>query len=515
MTDYQPNKAARDLDQDEARLAALGHQQELERNFSFFSMLGLAFSILNSWTALASSLSVGLPSGGPVAVIWGLVTAGVGSLSLAASNAEFLSAYPTSAGQYHWAAIISPPEWVANVSWVTGWINVGGWVALSASGGTLGGSLFLGIITMYNPDFRPEQWHLFLLFLLYTVVGFFLNLFLGSGLPFMTKIALVWSVCGFLATAITVLATGAPDFQPASFVFGEFINSTGWPGGIAFLLGLLQGGLSLTGFDAVAHMIEEIPQPCIRGPRIMIACVAMGLGTGFLFLVCLLFIIKDVDAVVSSPTGPLAEIYLEATNSTAATVCLLIFPMVCLVFGTLGIMATSTRMVYAFARDGGLPFSRIFARVHPRWGIPVNALLLTNAIVVIFGLVYLGSTSALNAILSAAVISLTLSYAVAPAINCIRRRSMLPPNRAFVLPEWLGWTCNLVGIAYALVIAVFLLFPPVSDVTGSSMNYAVVAFAIIVFISTVQWFVDGRRNFNGPVFDESAFVTVTGDQEAK
>jgi hypothetical protein len=31
---------------DAAQLAALGHQQELKRNFSFVSMLGLAFAIL-------------------------------------------------------------------------------------------------------------------------------------------------------------------------------------------------------------------------------------------------------------------------------------------------------------------------------------------------------------------------------------------------------------------------------------------------------------------------------------
>lgn len=30
---------------------------------------------------------------------------------------------------------------------------------------------------------------------------------------------------------------------------------SGWPGGIGWLLGLLQAGLGLTGFDAVAHMI--------------------------------------------------------------------------------------------------------------------------------------------------------------------------------------------------------------------------------------------------------------------
>ncbi|KAH7240008.1 amino acid/polyamine transporter I [Fusarium redolens] len=501
-----------DLARDAAQLAALGHKQELERNFSFVSMLGLAFSILNSWTALASSLSVGLPSGGPTAVIWGLVTAGVGSLSLAVSNAEFLSCYPTSAGQYQWAAIISPPKWVAIVSWVTGWVNVSGWVALSASGGVLGGQLFLGIITMYDPEFAPTRWQYFLLFLLYTFLGFFLNLFLASGLPFMTKVALIWSVCGLLATTITVLATSAPDFQPASFVFGEFINSTGWPGGVAFLLGLLQGGLGLTGFDAVAHMIEEIPQPCIRGPRIMVACVAMGLVTGFAFLVCLLFVIKDVDAVVASPTGPLVEIYLQATNSKAGTVCLLLFPMICLVFGTLGIMATSTRILYAFARDGGLPFSRVFAKVDQRWGIPVNALLLTNGIVIIFGLVYLGSTSALNAILSAAVIALSISYAVTPAINCLQGRKGLLDNRPFVLPEWLGWICNLVGIAYTIVISIFLLFPPVSDVTASNMNYAVVAFAAIIIVSSIQWFVDGRHHFKGPTFEEDALF-VSGVEE--
>jgi choline transport protein len=62
--------------EDAAALANLGHKQELERNFSTLSMLGLAFAILNSWTALASSVSLALPSGGPSAIIWGLITAG-------------------------------------------------------------------------------------------------------------------------------------------------------------------------------------------------------------------------------------------------------------------------------------------------------------------------------------------------------------------------------------------------------------------------------------------------------
>jgi hypothetical protein len=32
-------------------------------------------------------------------------------------------------------------------------------------------------------------------------------------------------------------------------------------------------------------------------------------------------------------------------------------------------------------------------------------------------------------------------------------------------------------------------------------DYCVVAFGIILFISTFQWFVDGRKNFTGPRAD--------------
>lgn len=116
---------------DDATLAKLGHKAELDRNFSPLAMLGLAFAILNSWTALSASLSLALPSGGPVAVIWGLITAGICNLCLAASLAEFLSAYPTAGGQYHWVAVISWEKWVPLLSWICGWINVFGWIALT------------------------------------------------------------------------------------------------------------------------------------------------------------------------------------------------------------------------------------------------------------------------------------------------------------------------------------------------------------------------------------------------
>jgi len=57
-----------------------------------------------------------------------------------------------------------------------------------------------------------------------------------------------------------------------------------------------------------------------------------------------------------------------------------------------------------------------------------------------------------------------------------------------------------------VVITIFFVFPPALPVTGANMNYAIVAFAVIILISTVQWFVDGRHNYKGPSFDEEAYL---------
>jgi choline transport protein len=111
-------------------------------------------------------------------------------------------------------------------------------------------------------------------------------------------------------------------------------------------------------------------------------------------------------------------------------------------------------------RDGGLPASRFFAKVHPRLDLPLNALYLTVALVVIFGCIFLGSSrslcpnselnliltlnSAFNAIISASVVALGVSYGIPIAINCMRGRKMLPESRSFKLPGLFGWVVNLV-----------------------------------------------------------------------
>lgn len=94
---------------------------------------------------------------------------------------------------------------------------------------------------MYTPDYHPQRWHQFLIYIGYTITAFLINAFMNDLLPYINKGAITWSIAGFIVISITVLACASPHYASGDFVFRSFINETGWPDGIAWLLGLLQG----------------------------------------------------------------------------------------------------------------------------------------------------------------------------------------------------------------------------------------------------------------------------------
>lgn len=272
-------------------------------------------------------------------------------------------------------------------------------------------------------------------------------------------------------------------------------------------------------------MIEEIPDPQRQGPKIMLYCIGIGMFTGFIFLSGLLFCVNNIDNVINATWGPLLEIFMEATNSKAGSTCLLVFPLLCMVFTTVTLVCTSTRMSYAFARDRGMPFSKFFARVHPTLDVPLNALFWTVAWVIVFGCIFLGSSSTFNAITAASVVALGVTYAIPPAINCLRGRTMLPENRSFKLTGVWGWILNIVsffisqawirkevtnrsqvGILWTILTTVLFVFPPELPVTPNNMNYCIVAFGVMLLIAGTTWIFDGRKHYEGPHLDIQALI---------
>ena len=94
-----------------------------------------------------------------------------------------------------------------------------------------------------------------------------------------------WSITGCIVVSVTILATSSKT--SAEFVFTDFSNTTGWDDGTAWMLGLMQSALSLIGFDAVAHLTEEMPRPTRDAPQAMIASILIG-GTTYSIYIALL-----------------------------------------------------------------------------------------------------------------------------------------------------------------------------------------------------------------------------------
>jgi choline transport protein len=82
--------------------------------------------------------------------------------------------------------------------------------------------------------------------------------------------------------------------------------------------------------------------------------------------IAILFTIGDMGDALATPTGfPIIEIFFNATKSYAATNAMVSALIISMFFSGLGLLASASRLIWAFARDDGLPFPRYFSHVRP------------------------------------------------------------------------------------------------------------------------------------------------------
>ena len=99
-------------------------------------------------------------------------------------------------------------------------------------------------------------------------------------------------------------------------------------------------------------------------PRSMVLSVLINGVLAFAFLIGLLFGVPDIKGALNSPTGsPIVEIMFQTLQSkTATTAVISLFVVVCFC-SLMGMVASTSRLTWAFARDNGLPFSGTIAYV--------------------------------------------------------------------------------------------------------------------------------------------------------
>lgn len=485
------------LSEDERKLHELGYAQELSRRMSGFSNFAVSFTIISILSGCLTLYQFGMNTGGPVMIVWGWPIVGLMTLLVGLAMAEVCSSYPTAGGLYYWAAKLAPsngPAW----SWFTGWFNFLGQVAVTA-GIDFGAAFFLNAFLDLQWGFAATPPHTILLFGIILILHGLLNTFGVNLVAKLNDVSVWWHVLGVLII-VAALAFAPDRHQSASFVFGHFVNNTGWASGFyVALLGLLLAQYTFTGYDASAHMTEETHDAARSGPRGIVMSIVVSLAAGWVLLIGLTFAIQDYDAEVASATPP-AQIFIDAIGSTGGKLLLLIVIGAQFFCGMSSVTANS-RMIYAFSRDGALPFSAFWHNVNKRTRTPTNAVWLGATGAFILGLPYLWNTTAYAAVTSIAVIGLYIAY-VMPTFLRLRR------GEAFERGPWhLGrWSrpVGTIAVIWVCFIAILFMLPQASPVTAKTFNYTPIAVLVVLGFAGIWWLVSARHWFKGPKVQGSA-----------
>jgi choline transport protein len=492
--------AARAIDGANAELARLGTNASVgvaafdDRVFSTLSVLGIGYSVTNSAMAILASLSTSIGSGGPVLLIWGQVVIFLVALCFAVTLSELSSAMPNAAGQFYWVSKLAPARVRGILAFNTGflaWISA---LCITASGTLLVPQMAIGMYMLRNPDVIYEPWMGFVGFQLTNIFVFFFNT-IERFLPILSRASMAFSVTTLVIVFVSILAA-SPSKQPASFVFTEFVNLSGWNDAVAALTGILGVNWGYSCLDACTHIAEEIPSPERNIPKALMATVLVGFATALPLTVAVLFSMGDIVEAINTPTMvPSLQIFIQALNGSKAWAIGLQSLILVVFLGSIfGAHTWQSRLCWTFARQGGLPYSRILSSIAPHpFDVPLWSHFISCMAVALLGCIYIGSTTAFSSFVSGGLLFQDITYSI-----CVLCLFSVGRSKFAHGPFWLpilGPICQIVTVFWTLYSLVMYCFPPTDPTTLTTMNYVSVVLVGFICIINICWFTYGKRNF--------------------
>ncbi|MCJ1452316.1 hypothetical protein MMC28_002658 [Mycoblastus sanguinarius] len=256
------------------------------------------------------------------------------------------------------------------------------------------------------------------------------------------------------------------------------------------------------GLDAADHIAEEIQNAPTVIPLSMGISTLLNGTLGFSMLIALVFCMpSNIQETLNSETYyPFMSIYTFAVGSTSGATAMACIVTVTQIFATVGILATASRMLWAFAREGGLPFSSYIARVDQHTYLPLYAIGVTTIINLLLALINIGSSVGFDAFISLIVASYYSSFILSASVM-LNKRLTTPhsdlPWGPFKLGR-AGVPITVVAIAYSTLGAFFSMWPTTVKPNAESMNYCVVVFGGVIIFSLLFWLFYGRKHYTGP-----------------
>jgi amino acid transporter len=299
-----------------------------------------------------------------------------------------------------------------------------------------------------------------------------------------------------MAVALTALTLAfAKSFDPSRLI--TFANYSGTPGGGVwpqtnsllwlFALGFLLPAYTISGFDASAHTSEETVGAARHVPQGIVRSVLVSGAFGWVMLSAFVLAIPDMDKAAAQGDGVFHGI-MEDLFPPVLRVPLYIGIGLAQYLCGLATVTSASRMAFAFARDGGLPFSATLRQVSDLYRTPVNSIWAVSIASVLFA-VY---TPVYSTIITACTIFLYISYLIPTALGFFaygRRWTRMGPWDIGWLYRPLAVVCVAGG---GLLIAIGMA-PP-----NEKAVWLVAGFTLT---QTVVWFCWERGRFQGPPQD--------------
>ncbi|MEI6341910.1 MAG: amino acid permease [Verrucomicrobiota bacterium] len=360
---------------DDRMLRTLGYEPELRRRMSAFSNFAISLSIICILAGGITSFHVGLGSVGGAGIGVGWPVGCLFSLAVAASMAHIASAFPTAGGLYHWGCILGG----RGLGWTTAWFNLAGLVTVLAT--VNAGTYDFALATMgWSPPAGRESVVKLAVVTAMVLSQGWLN---HHGMRWVTRLTDLsgWLILVLTAALVGGLAWASPSLDPGRLwrfenFSGVAVGGAGFPRtenlAWLFALGLMLPAYTITGFDASAHTAEETVEASQNVPRGILRSVLVSGLAGWAMVGTLLLALPSIREGVGKGAEVVPWVISQRLPGWAAKGLLGGIVLVQYLCG-LAALTSASRMVFAFARDGGLPGSAWLRRVDASTGCPAVA----------------------------------------------------------------------------------------------------------------------------------------------
>jgi amino acid transporter/predicted flap endonuclease-1-like 5' DNA nuclease len=528
------------LTEDEKVLHGMGYAQELSRRMGTFQSFAISFSIICIISGGLASFPIAMSTVGPWMATIGWVLGGIYALIVAASLGQIASAYPTAGSLYHWSSILGGKFW----GWLTAYVNLLGLLFVIPAVNVILYTFIRDLFFSGILGWDVSTWTNTTMYIWVAAITAGQCLLNQFGIKLTTMLT---DFSGYLIFAITILFTILLFTHVGAFDLGKAFaaaNTTGPVGGnvapaagifVALMMGFLYPLFTITGFDASAHTSEETMDAQNTVHKGMLTSVFWSIVFGFVMALGMVMALPSVYTTLAAdpnqttlskevmaqlaaiPGGPApADMAVLGWGAFSNLFNVLIAPSFLGKICAIGIIianfccalsaVTSTsRMVYAFARDGGLP--KFLASVSPEYRTPQAAIWFTGILTFILVLVTtpLGAFVALS---TGCAMYLYISYAM--------------PVIAGLFAEGKTWTTfgnfRLGGLSKLFAVIVMLgmigviigghaIVPSVAADPANNVSFApglwYYSLGYIVILGLVWLLFEGKRFQGPPIGDEA------------